>query len=177
LSISRSSTSIVKTWGILFDHPWSKTASIAKSDVSHVISKGIEKWGGCTMEANTNKNQSFSKAFTQDSSIAKGPSLVRRLAPIKTCMIKEWFDLLHRRRHRWIRYQINLDFINLNPLFRHSMTQNNPFLDYEVTLFPTQKQIHFFTSFKHNGQISKTHIQREPKTEKSPINTSMKLSM
>jgi len=46
-----------------------KTAPLAKSGASHIISKGTEKSGGYTMGAHTNKDQSLSKAFTQDSSI------------------------------------------------------------------------------------------------------------
>ena len=44
-----------------------------------MISNGKEKSRGYIIGADTNKDQSFSKACTQDSSITKGASLVRRL--------------------------------------------------------------------------------------------------
>jgi len=46
------------------------------------------------------------------------------------------------------------------------VTQHNPFLDQEMTLFLTQDKIHFFKSFRTVNQLATNTSKKELKIEK-----------
>jgi hypothetical protein len=127
-----------------------KTAPTAKSDASHMISKGVPQLGGNDRCGRQNLLQGpkcllvvliKNKWGLLYQQLAQGPGDFAEVldeSPIESCMAQKRANLFHRTWGWKVGYQIHLFLVNLYPPIRNNVPKYNPLLHHKMTLLPVE---------------------------------------